>query len=196
MQQSVCQNPRSSGRGLGLVRRGGSYYARAREEDGDDMSDMNDTTNPLVELFRASIGKKLEGAPPFTAWLDGRILSAGVGEIEMQFVVRPEMANPTGLLHGGVQAAIIDDVFGMTAATLGDEGFRISVDLHVNFIDKVKVGDTVTARAKVLRNGRRITYAVCELRDSFGNLVARGDTNQLKTTFVPDYQKQLKNDPA
>jgi len=155
---------------------------------------MGEATNPIVELLRASIGQKLEGAPPFTAWLDGRILSVGVGEIEMQFVVRPEMANPTGLLHGGVQAAIIDDVFGMTAATLGEEGFRISVNLHINFIGKVKVGDTVTARAKVLRNGRRITYAVCELKDSAGNLVARGDTNQLKTTFVPDYQKQIKDE--
>jgi uncharacterized protein (TIGR00369 family) len=157
---------------------------------------MGEPSNPIVELFRANIGKKLEGAPPFTSWLDGRILSAEAGAIEMEFVVRPEMANPTGLLHGGMQAAIIDDVFGMTAATLGEEGFRLSVDLHVNFLGKVKVGETIRARARVLRAGKRITHAVCELLDREGNLVACGDTNQLKVSFVPDYQKQLDEAPG
>jgi uncharacterized protein (TIGR00369 family) len=152
-------------------------------------------TNPIVELFRAAVGKPIEGAPPFTAWLDGRILSCGVGEIEMEFVVRPEMANPTGLLHGGMQCAIMDDVVGMTSATLGEEGFMLSIDLHVNFIGRVQVGDKVKARARFLRSGKRIAHAVCEIIDSGGKLISRGDSNLLKTTFVPDYQKNLPQEP-
>ena len=71
---------------------------------------MDEHTNPIVDMFRASIGRKLEGGPPFTEWLDGRIVSCGVGELEMTFKVRPEMSNPTGLLHGGIQAAIISEL--------------------------------------------------------------------------------------
>ena len=148
---------------------------------------MTEQINPIVQVFRASIGKKLEGAPPFTQWLDGRIISCDPGEMEMAFEVRPEMANPTGLLHGGMQAAIMDDLIGMTSATLGEEGFMLSIDLHVNFLGRIPVGRTVKARAKILRSGKRITHAVCEILDEQGNIVARGDSNLLKTSFVPDY---------
>lgn len=157
---------------------------------------MNEETNPIVQVFRASIGKKLEGAPPFTEWLDGRIVSCDVGEIEMTFKVRPEMANPTGLLHGGMQSAIIDDLIGMTSATLGEEGFMLSIDLHVNFLGKVPVGQTVKARARILRSGKRIAHAVCEILDEQGSLVSRGDSNLVKTSFVPDYRKGSQDDIA
>ena len=59
---------------------------------------MSEGTNPIVEFFRGSIGKKLEGALPLTAWLDGRIVSCDPGKMEVRFVSRPEMANPTGLV--------------------------------------------------------------------------------------------------
>jgi uncharacterized protein (TIGR00369 family) len=150
---------------------------------------MSEQTNPIVQVFRAAIGKKLEGAPPFTQWLDGRIVSCDPGDIEMAFEVRPEMANPTGLLHGGMQAALMDDLIGMTAATLGEEGFMLSIDLHVNFLGKTSVGQTVKARARILRSGKRIAHAVCEIVDEEGNIIARGDSNLLKTTHAPDYAK-------
>jgi len=155
---------------------------------------MNDEINPIVQVFRASIGKKLEGAPPFTEWLDGRIVSCDAGEIEMTYRVRPEMSNPTGLLHGGMQAAIIDDLIGMTAATLGEDGFMLSIDLHVNFLGKIPVGQTIKARAKIVRSGRRIAHAVCEILDEQGNIVSRGDSNLVKTEYVPDYQKKTEDE--
>ena len=155
---------------------------------------MTEQTNPIVQLFKASIGKKLEGAPPFTEWLDGRIISCDVGEMEMEYDVRPEMGNPTGLLHGGMQAAIIDDLIGMTSATLGEQGFMLSIDLHVNFLGKIRVGETVKARAKIVRSGRRIAHAVCEILDEDGNIVGRGDSNLVKTEFVPDYKKGEQED--
>jgi uncharacterized protein (TIGR00369 family) len=155
---------------------------------------MNDETNAIVELFRASIGKKLEGAPPFTEWLDGQIVSCGVGELEMTFTGRPEMANPTGLLHGGIQAAIMDDVIGMTAATLGETGFMLSIDLHINYLGKIRIGQTVKARARFVRSGKRIAHAVCELVDEHGNLVSRCDSNLVKTSYEPEYRKRLEED--
>ena len=155
---------------------------------------MTEEINPIVQVFRASIGKKIEGAPPFTQWLDGRIVSCDPGEIEMTFEVRPEMANPTGLLHGGMQAAIMDDLIGMTSATLGEAGFMLTIDLHVNFLGKISVGQTVKARARILRSGKRITHAVCEILDEAGNIVARGDSNLVKTTFAPDYVKDSGNE--
>ncbi len=151
---------------------------------------MSDS-NPIIDFFRSAIGRKLEGAPPFTAWLDGRIVSAEAGAMEVAYRVRPEMANPTGLLHGGVQAAIMDDIIGMTSATLGEKGFMLSIDLHSNYLGKARVGQTVTARARFVRNGRRIAHAVCEIVDEQGAVIARASSNLLKTGFEPDYAKDL-----
>jgi uncharacterized protein (TIGR00369 family) len=144
--------------------------------------------NAMVQVFRAMIGRKIEGGPPFTTWLDGRIVSCDAGEMEIQYNVRPEMANPTGLLHGGMQAAMIDDLIGMTALTLGEEGFMLTIDLHINYLGKVKVGQTVKARAKFVRSGRQVAHAVCEIIDEQGTVVARGESNLLKTGYVTKYQ--------
>lgn len=149
----------------------------------------------MVELFRASIGKKLEGAPPLTTWLDGRIVSCNPGAMEVRFVTRPEMANPAGLLHGGMQAAMMDDVIGMTSATLEEEGFMLSIDLHVNYLGKIEVGQSVLARARFVRQGRRVAHAVCELLDEQGKVVSRCDANLIKTQIEPDYRKKLKEQP-
>ncbi len=148
----------------------------------------NAETNPMVEIFRSMIGEKIQGGPPFTTWLEGRIVSCSVGEMEILYTVRPEMANPTGLLHGGMQAAMIDDLIGMTSTTLGEEGFMLTIDLHINFLGKVKVGQTVKARAKVIRSGRQIAHAVCEIVDEDGAVIARGESNLLKTDFANPFQ--------
>ena len=153
---------------------------------------MSDKTNPMVELFRAAIGKKLEGAPPVTRWLDGRIVSCSAGEMEVRFVTRPEMANPAGLLHGGMQAAIMDDVIGMTSATVEQEGFMLSIDLHINYLGKVKAGRPVLARARIVRSGKRIAHAVCELMEEQGDVISRCDANLIRTPIEPEYRRRRK----
>lgn len=148
----------------------------------------------MVELFRAAVGKKLEGAPPLTKWLDGRIVSCNPGEMEVRFETRPEMANPAGLLHGGIQAAMMDDVIGMTSTTVEEEGFMLSIDLHVNYLGKIEVGRPVLARGRIVRSGRRVAHAVCELLDDQGRVVSRCDANLIKTAIEPEYRKQLKEE--
>ncbi len=70
------------------------------------------------------------------------------GELEIGFIVRPEMANPVGLLHGGVQNAIIDDVIGMSVATIGLETFFLSLNLYADYLGKAKVGEKIIAKSK------------------------------------------------
>lgn len=145
----------------------------------------------MVDLFNAVIGMSMTDfpAPPFTKWLDGRILAAKKGAIEMQYEVRPEMANPTGLLHGGVQSAILDDLIGMTSATLGFKGFLISIDFKIDYLGKARVGDKVTAKAEITRVGRSIANAKAELTDEAGETIAIASSNLLRTDYTPYYNK-------
>ena len=99
------------------------------------------------------------------------------------------MANPTGLLHGGMQCGLMDDTIGMTTATLGYEGFPISIDFHVDYLGKAKVGESVRVIGKIVREGRNILHAIAEIYDKKGKLISTGNSNLLKTTYVPDYVK-------
>jgi uncharacterized protein (TIGR00369 family) len=109
--------------------------------------------------------------------------------MELEFEVRPEMANPTNLLHGGIQCALMDDVIGITTATLGNKGFPITIDFHVDYLGKVKVGEKVRVTGEIIREGKNIIHAIAEIRDMNNNLISTGNSNMLKTHFIPKYVK-------
>ena len=159
------------------------------------MNHSNETkkrSNRMIKLFNTFKEKNLKDfpVPLFSKWLNGKIIKAQYGVIELEFEVRPEMANPTGLLHGGMQCALMDDTIGMTTATLGSEGFPISIDFHVDYLGKVKVGEKVRVIGKIIREGRNIIHAIAEIYDMDGKLISTGNSNLLKTHFIPDYIKK------
>ena len=50
----------------------------------------------------------------------------------------------------------MDDVIGMTSATVEEGGFMLSIDLHINYLGKIEAGEPVLARARIVRSGKRI----------------------------------------
>ena len=149
----------------------------------------------MVKLFNSAKGINMEKfpepIPPFSKWLNGKIVGAKRGEIEIEFLIRPEWANPTGLLHGGMQGALIDDTIGMTTATLGYQGFLITVNSQFNYLGKVKVGEIVRVKARVIREGKNIVNISAEIEDKDGRIIATGNSNLLKTQYTPDYVKAI-----
>ncbi len=145
----------------------------------------------MISLFNTFKNQELKNlpVPPFTKWANGRIIKAEYGLMELEFEVRPEMSNPTNLLHGGIQCALMDDVIGITTATLGYKGFPISIDFHVDFLGKVEVGERVRVIGEIIRKGKNILHANAEIRDMKNKLVSTGNSNLLRTQFIPDYVK-------
>jgi len=162
----------------------------------NEQGEIKRRSEQMVGLLRTmkGKGKQLFPGSPFSTWLNGTIIDAKRGEVELEFVVRPEMANPTGLLHGGMQCALMDDTIGITGATLGYEGFLISVDFHVDYLGRVKVGEKVRVKAQIMREGRKIVHAMAEIHDAAGELIAAGSSNLTRTTFRPNYARQLENE--
>ena len=77
-------------------------------------------TEKRLLFLQSFIGKELSGSPShYMNWLKPVVLSAERGELIFSYLVRKEMTNPAGLLHGGVTAGIIDDLIGATVYTLG-----------------------------------------------------------------------------
>ncbi len=161
------------------------------EKKSDSKSDPEvvKRSQKMVNLFQSIKGLPLKDfpAPPFTKWLNGQIINVTRGDLELEIEVRTEMSNPTGILHGGVQSAILDDVIGMMTTTLGYEGFLISIDMHVDFLGRVKIGEKVRAHGFIIREGRHIVHAMAELKNEADELVATGNSNLLVTHKKVDY---------
>jgi acyl-coenzyme A thioesterase PaaI-like protein len=56
-------------------------------------------------------------------------------------------------------------------------------------LGKVKVGERVRVIGKVIREGRNIIHMTAEIFNLNGKLIATGNSNLLKTNFIPDYVK-------
>jgi uncharacterized protein (TIGR00369 family) len=131
-----------------------------------------------LKAFRGYVGQALpELAPPFTRWLNGVILAVERGSITMRWVVREEAINAAGILHGGIQAAMLDETMGMAVATLDLPDFHITIDLNVAFLGRARLGDTVTGTGRVVREGKRVVYCEGELIDAHGKLMARASSS-------------------
>ncbi|MCP4440430.1 MAG: PaaI family thioesterase [Aureispira sp.] len=139
----------------------------------------------FVNLLKQNIGKTVEGhVAGFGAWLNGRIKSVtDEGNIELDFEVREEMLNPMGTMHGGALAAIIDEILGMQLFAKSDEGATyLAINIQVDFIKAVRVGETLTAIPEVVRIGRRAANVACVLVNSKGVVISRGSSNFMKMT--------------
>lgn len=140
-------------------------------------------SNPILQFMRANLGKSLGMGPsPLARWLDGTLVAADEGTITASFVVRPDMTNPAGLLHGGVIAAIMDDLMGATVFALGAETIFTSVNLSVDYLFSARTGETVTARSEVIRRGKKIMHLECRITNAEGQLIAKSTSNLVATS--------------
>jgi acyl-coenzyme A thioesterase 13 len=131
--------------------------------------------NPNITFYRKYIGQTITTAPsPLSNWLRGTILKVEENQLVIGFTVREEMTNPAKLLHGGMIAAIMDDVIGMNLFVSGTDGFYVSVSLHVDFLQAAPLGAEVHAISTIVRKGKRLINASCDLQLPNGILLARG----------------------
>lgn len=128
------------------------------------------------------IGKEFDQSPsPFMKWLNPIIVSAEEGHLEFQYTVRPEWLNPIGNLHGGVTAAIIDDVIGATMFSLNENSFITTINNVIDYFSTAKENDIIVAETKIIKRGKQFVNAHCEIWNTDKTrLIARGTSNLFK----------------
>jgi uncharacterized protein (TIGR00369 family) len=104
----------------------------------------------------------------FTRLLGVNVLQRSPERSEAELIVREELCNRRGVLHGGAVMALGDSLGGMTAvASLPNGGRTATIESKTNFFAAVPKGDTVRAVCTPLHRGR--TTIVLETR------ITRGD---------------------
>jgi uncharacterized protein (TIGR00369 family) len=114
-----------------------------------------------------------------TSFLGARLGRVEPGGVEVELEVGPDHVNLFGTLHGGLIATLADTATGLSMLTSLEPGMtHMTTSLSVTFLAPGRAG-VVTARARVMKRGRRFGYAEADVVSDAGELLARASA-----TFV------------
>ncbi|NDC43322.1 MAG: PaaI family thioesterase [Chitinophagia bacterium] len=127
-------------------------------------------------------GKVVEDSrSPAGNWLQFTLEKIEQGEATLRVLVRHEMTNPYGHIHGGMMSLVIDEAIGWGVVSLGSENHFTSLSLNVDFLYAIKGGETLRATSRVIRAGKRIINVECNVYNLEGRILARGNSNLIVT---------------
>ena len=96
-----------------------------------------------------------EMQPPFADFMGMRITHMSLDKVEAELVVRAELNNRFGVLHGGALMALADNLGGTaTMANLPAGARTATIESKTNFFAGIAVGDTAHAECTPLHRGR------------------------------------------
>ena len=99
----------------------------------------------------------------------------------VRYTPPPSFASPRGAVQGGLIGGFLDEVMG-TALLAATDGalLPLNLDLNMSFVRMVPL-ETITAKGRVIRVGRRVVFLEGELFDKHGNLLARATSTAMPT---------------
>lgn len=89
-----------------------------------------------------------------------------------KMVVNESNCQPYGYLSGGASLALAETLAGVGSAALCPDNVCVGINVSGHHVKAVKVGDTVTAKATIVLNGRALHVWNVELTDTQGDLVS------------------------
>ena len=132
-----------------------------------------DRSNP--SLYPPNIQAILKRPAPAAVILGQELLEvdAAAGSVKVAYTVSDALANRFGALHGGMTAAMMDDVISL-AAGLSVEWGQITptLEMKVSYIRQGKSGTRLLASARTVRRGSTVAFIEAELLDEAGALIA------------------------
>lgn len=130
-----------------------------------------------LPFLRAFLDGKLP-APPMARTLDFTLVAVDDGMAAFEVKPQEFHYNPTGSVHGGLAATVMDSALGCAVlSTLPPGVGYTTAELHVNLVRAIQ-GDSpvLRATAHVLHRGRTLRTAECKLTDASGKLYAHATT--------------------
>ncbi len=88
----------------------------------------------------------------FSQWMQVKVLEVSEGYSRINMLIRKEMVNGLGIVHGGITFSLADSAFAF--ACNNRNNLSVALDVTISFTKAVIIGDTITAEAKEIHNGR------------------------------------------
>jgi len=111
---------------------------------------------------------------PFATFLGLAVDSADGDAVTAHWMVRPDLLQPHGIVHGGVHCSVVETLASLGAALwLGDRGRVVGVSNSTDFYRATTQG-TLRATARPVHRGRSQQVWVVEIIDDRDRMISRG----------------------
>ena len=111
---------------------------------------------------------------PFAKLIGMRLVEVRPNEAVIEIEMRDDLKQPSGVLHGGVTATLIDTAMAFAVRTyLTDTEPTATIDLTVHYL-RPHVEGRAICTARVVRPGKRIFTVSAEVHNEAGKLIATG----------------------
>ena len=109
---------------------------------------------------------------PLARMIGMRLTDLRLDEAVIEMEMRDDLSQPSGILHGGVTATLIDTAMAFAVRTrLKPEEPTATIDLTIHYLRPHAEGKC-RCRARVLRAGKRIFTVSADVLNEDGKLVA------------------------
>jgi 1,4-dihydroxy-2-naphthoyl-CoA hydrolase len=118
--------------------------------------------------------------PPFFRLLGGKIVEVSRDRVVAEVVVREELTNRNGGVHGGAVMAIADNLGGTaTFINMPQGASTTTIESKTNFFAAIPLGDTLRAECTPLHRGRTTMVWQTRITRGDGRLAALVTQTQL-----------------
>lgn len=118
--------------------------------------------------------------PPFAELIGSKITHVSRDRVVAELVVREELGNRNGVLHGGALMALADNLGGTaTALNLPRGASTTTIESKTNFFAAVPLGETIRAECTPLHRGRTTMVWQTRVTRADGKLAALVTQTQL-----------------
>lgn len=129
------------------------------------------TENKTLTEAEKEFARSLVRQIPFVKLLDIELVDIEPGAATCRLAVAEKHTRQAAFLHGGATASLIDTAMAFAiGALLGSPANAVTVDLSVHYLRPIR--QTATATARILRDGKRLLTAQCDVFNEDNALAA------------------------
>lgn len=106
----------------------------------------------------------------FSEWLGLEVLEVREGYAKLQAVIRPEMMNGVGSVHGGVTFSMADSAFAFSCNMYNN--ISVALDVHISFTKAGRAGDVFTIESQEVSSSKRTGIYDIKVTNQYNELIA------------------------
>ena len=122
------------------------------------------------DILAKNVVSRMMQNDSFSQWMGLEVLEVREGYSKVRMVIRKEMVNGFGIVHGGLAFSLADSAFAF--ACNNRNNISVALDVTITFTKPVNVGDVLTAEANENHNGRSIGVYLISITNQNGRQVA------------------------
>jgi uncharacterized protein (TIGR00369 family) len=123
--------------------------------------------------MKVEFAREYQKKIPFLQHLKITTDALGEGTARLSLPVEPQLTNSLGTAHGGVIMSLLDVAVCTAARTLHPDSIGvITIDMSISFIGGA-TGKRLLADARVLKDGRSMSFVEGEAKNEDNSLVAK-----------------------